>query len=51
MNQIINWSGLKIILQHREEGRSAGFFFFPSLHQLTALQDDPQVVAAARTKG
>lgn len=51
MNQIINWSGLKIILQHREEGRSAGFFFSPSLHQLTALQDDPQVVAAARTKG
>lgn len=27
MNQIINWSGLKIILQHREEGRSAVFFF------------------------
>lgn len=49
MNQIINWSGLKIILQHREEGRDAGFFFY--LHQLTTLQNDPQVVAAAQTKG
>lgn len=49
MNQIISWSGLKIILQHREERRGAGVFSY--LHQLTTLQDDPQVVATAQTKG
>lgn len=31
MKQIINWSGLKIILQHREDGRGAGVFFLLAL--------------------
>lgn len=49
MSQIINWSGLKIILQHKEEGKGGGVFFY--LHQFTTLQDDPQVVATAQIEG